>query len=111
MGLYIVLSALRCGSELIDKEIAMFASKFIKGCMVLTTTLTIAACASAPAPTHRWASTEDVDRARYAQDHARCQADANISVTASELETNSSAFAKYKQCMNNNGYVLTAYNN
>lgn len=89
----------------------MFTSKLVKSFMVFGTTLAIAACASAPAPTHRWASSEDVDRARYAQDHASCQADANISVTANELETNSSAFAKYKQCMNNNGYVLTAYNN
>ncbi len=73
----------------------------------------VAGCMSAsnaPTPTHRWASTSDADRAQYNNDHARCQAQARVSGSRQELETDSETFAVYKQCMNNRGYVLTAYN-
>lgn len=61
-------------------------------------------------PTHRWASTEDADRERYQQDHARCQTETGLTTGRSELDPMSPAFKSYQQCMNDSGYVLTAYN-
>ena len=79
---------------------------------IIITGLIVAACSSpsTQAPTHRWASTESVDSIQYRNDNARCQAQANMANANRELETDSSAFSEYKQCMNNRGYVLTAYN-
>ena len=82
-------------------------TKFILGSLVL---LVMGCTNTANMPTHRWASTEDADRAKYQQDHAMCQSQSGLSTGRSELDTDSSAFRLYKQCMNNSGYVLTAYN-
>ncbi len=70
----------------------------------------LAGCAGTVEPTHHWASTEDANRAQYRADHARCQAKTNISAQGNEFDANSPAFTAYKQCMNDEGYVLTAYN-
>jgi len=74
--------------------------------------LIVAGCMSStsPTPTHRWASTSDADRVQYQNDHAKCQAAANVDSKRTELETGSAEFTAYRQCMNNRGYVLTAYN-
>jgi hypothetical protein len=77
---------------------------------LITAGFLLSGCINAVEPTHRWASTEDADRAKYRADHARCQAVNNVAVEGAELDTRSSAFAAYKQCMNDEGYVLTAYN-
>ena len=61
-------------------------------------------------PTHRWVSTEDANRAKYQQDHARCQSETGLSTSRKELDPDNPAFQSYRQCMNNSGYVLTAYN-
>lgn len=61
------------------------------------------------APTHRWESTAAADEIQYRQDHARCQAQAQAGQDNVEFRVESPAFASYKQCMNNRGYVLTAY--
>lgn len=84
--------------------------KAVKAIAIVITGLIVAACSSQPtqAPTHRWASTEAVDAVQYRNDHASCQAQANIAGKA--FSTESPEFAKYRQCMNNQGYVLTAYN-
>ena len=77
--------------------------------MIVIAGLIVAACSSQPtqAPTHRWASTEAVDAAQYRNDHATCQAQANIGGKA--FSTESPEFKHYKQCMTNQGYILTAY--
>ena len=70
-------------------------------------------CMSAPstsAPTHRWASTTAADELQYRNDHARCQAKADIEGSDRALDSSSPAFQAYKRCMNNRGYELTAYN-
>lgn len=69
----------------------------------------IAGCTNNQAPTHRWASAEAVDQVKYHNDHAQCQARANMSDDKA-LDTASAEFKAYKQCMNNSGYELTAYN-
>lgn len=66
-------------------------------------------CVTTAEPTHRWASTEQADRAKYRADHARCQSQADVSASGAELDRSTPAFAAYKQCMNDEGYVLTAY--
>ncbi len=78
--------------------------------VIATTALFVGACATNPAPTHRWASTEDADEARYAADHTKCQKAAQLSSEQRELDGSSAEFQSYKQCMKNSGYVLTAYN-
>ncbi|MEM7099328.1 MAG: hypothetical protein AAF541_13785 [Pseudomonadota bacterium] len=83
------------------------------GAIVLTC-VAASACSNSThhqAPTHRWASTEAVDAAQYRNDHARCQAQADLSEADKPFATDSPAFSQYKQCMNSSGYVLTAYNN
>lgn len=83
---------------------------------VATTVLLLCAglggCAtSAPEPTHRWeASAGVVDEVRYRNDDARCQARAGIS-TEGGMESGSEGFQNYKNCMNQQGYTLTAYAN
>ena len=72
--------------------------------------LGLSGCAGTSEPTHRWVSAENYDRAQYRADHARCQAAHNLEAESSEVNTTSTAFAAYKQCMNDEGYVLTAYN-
>lgn len=74
--------------------------------------LIVAGCMSAtsPTPTHRWASTSDADRVQYQNDHAKCQAASNVGSNRTEMDPDSNEFATYRQCMNNRGYVLTAYN-
>lgn len=75
--------------------------------------LAIVGCSSTPAsqvPTHRWASTEAADKIQYRNDHVRCQAEARIDSTIEELDADGPGFAAYKACMNDSGYVLTAYN-
>jgi len=72
--------------------------------------LLLAACANTAPPTHRWASSEDANKARYTADHNTCKKNALIEVDQSQLDPQSPAFQAYKQCMNNQGYVLTAYN-
>ena len=71
---------------------------FAIGCATATTT---------EAPTHRWASTGAADKVKYHNDHARCQAQADVNGDA--FDATSDAFNAYKQCMTNSGYVLTAY--
>ena len=71
----------------------------------------LAGCTNSGEPTHRWASTEQADRAKYRADHARCQSEADVSALGAGLDRSSPAFAAYEQCMNSEGYVLTAYNN
>ena len=61
------------------------------------------------APTHRWESTSAADEVQYRNDHAKCQMQANASGDMTEFEADSPTFVSYKQCMNNRGYVLTAY--
>jgi len=61
-------------------------------------------------PTHRWASAEDVSKAEYRQDHATCQAAANIDPATKALVTSSPEYQVYSKCMATNGYELTAYN-
>ena len=84
-------------------------NKASKAIAIVITGLIVAACSSQPtqAPTHRWASTEAVDAAQYRNDHARCQTQAKINGKA--FSTESPEFQTYKTCMNNEGYVLTAY--
>lgn len=77
---------------------------------LITAGFLLSGCINAVEPTHHWTSTEDADRAKYRADHARCQAATNVEVEGAELGSRSSAFAAYKQCMNDEGYVLTAYN-
>ena len=75
--------------------------------------LIVAACSSTQpthAPAHRWASTEAVDAVQYRNDHARCQVQADMEGANKAFSSDSPEFAKYKQCMTNRGYVLTAYN-
>ena len=105
---YIVLSTVKVFDEEIDVIVSRLANGLVTGCMALA----LGACTIATTlPTHRWASTNDADKARYSEDHATCQVAANLSASSTELDTSSEAFVAYKQCMNNSGYVLTAYNN
>lgn len=73
-------------------------------------TLLGAGCAAtdSSAPTHRWASSEVVDEARYRNDHARCQSEAKLG-DARTLDAAGPEFTAYKQCMSRSGYELTAY--
>ncbi len=87
----------------------MEMKSILKGLTLLSTCLLLNACANTGNPTHRWASTDDADKERYNADHANCQSIAQISSDQKELHPQSDAFQVYKQCMNNNGYVLTAY--
>ena len=81
--------------------IAGAVSLFLAGCM---------SDSSSQAPTHRWASTGGAaDEIQYRNDHARCQAKANIGDDQRKLNPASPAFAAYSQCMNDHGYELTAY--
>jgi len=73
---------------------------FVAGCMSASTSST---------PTHRWASTDAANEIQYRNDHARCQAEANIGAGDNAFDAASPGFAAYKQCMNSRGYVLTAY--
>lgn len=73
--------------------------------------LAAAGCTSqSTAPTHRWASSDAVNQAQYRNDHARCQAEANIT-DARKLDSQGAEFAAYSQCMTSRGYELTAYRN
>ncbi len=84
----------------------------LKYLAIAMTAILIAGCQTNVAePTHRWASTNDADRAQYQHDHAKCQSQADISTSRAALDTDSEGFSVYKQCMNSRGYVLTAYNN
>ena len=67
-------------------------------------------CASSgsQAPTHRWANSEVADQAAYRIDHAQCASKAGLKGEKA-FATDSEQFVAYKQCMNDNGYVLTAY--
>jgi hypothetical protein len=81
-------------------------SKIIFGSLVLF----VAACSTnSQMPTHRWASTEDANRVKYQQDHARCQSETGLTTGRNELDPDSASFKAYKQCMISSGYVLTAY--
>jgi hypothetical protein len=52
-----------------------------------------------------------VDTIKYHNDHTRCQLQAGITADdRASFGAASPEFKSYKQCMNNNGYVLTAYN-
>lgn len=93
-------------SKLLSRDVSGKA-KIALATLVL---VTMGCSSTGQMPTHRWASTEDADRAKYQQDHARCQSETGLSTGRSEIETDSTAFKSYKQCMNNSGYVLTAYN-
>ena len=69
------------------------------------------ACAntqSSNGPTHRWVSTSNADEVRYHNDHAQCSSVAELTDSQREHTADSAAFGKYKQCMNQRGYVLTA---
>ena len=63
---------------------------------------------SAIEPTHRWHATGSADESQYRADHARCQKKSN-SAHVEALDANSVAFEQYKQCMNQQGYELAAY--
>lgn len=88
------------GKEVYRSVFVLLASSvvFLGGCTV-----------AEQQPTHRWASNDGVaDEVRYHNDHARCQSQAGLN-DARRMETDSPAFAKYQQCMNQQGYELTAY--
>lgn len=61
-------------------------------------------------PTHRWYATGGADESQYRADHARCQRKSNSTHTEA-FDANSIAFEQYKQCMNQQGYELAAYDN
>lgn len=85
----------------------------IKGISAIGTVVLLlsAGCATNDsAPTHRWAATSAaVDEVQYHNDQARCQTEAGLD-NERGLDANSAEFSRYKQCMNQRGYVLTAYN-
>ena len=61
------------------------------------------------APTHRWEAAGAADEVQYRNDHARCQAQAELNGESKAYDAQNEQFVEYKQCMTNRGYVLTAY--
>jgi len=70
----------------------------------------LAGCASSGQqhPTHRWVSTVNSNSAEYRADNSRCMREISGDSTQREFAVNTPEYALYVQCMNAQGYELTA---
>jgi hypothetical protein len=65
---------------------------------------------SQPAPTHHWVSFDQVTGVAYLVDNNQCARETLGEASPRVLKTNTEEYDKYVSCMNDKGYVLTAYN-
>ena len=77
----------------------------------LAGTLFMTGCAGRQqAPTHHWVSFDQVTGVAYRVDNNQCARETLGETGPRVLKTNTEEYDKYVSCMNNKGYVLTAYN-
>lgn len=61
------------------------------------------------AATHRWVSMDQVSGVEYRVDNNQCARETLGETGPRVLKTNTEAYQQYVACMNERGYVLTAY--
>jgi hypothetical protein len=61
------------------------------------------------APTHRWVSMDQVSGVEYRVDNNQCARETLGETGPRVLKTDTEAYQQYVTCMNERGYVLTAY--
>jgi len=77
----------------------------------LASVLALGGCASDgyQAPTHHWVSFDQVSGVEYRVHNNQCARETLGESGPRVLKTNTAAYEQYVNCMNERGYVLTAY--